>query len=96
MSNRRTPVAARAPLGYAGGGDALTRLMRLQGEFSEVLKVPRVFVRHHGTEHFVSGKADDALFFHSQDERHSEPRYEWEDRGDGVLYGFEPNAGRTG
>ena len=82
MSDRRTPIAARTPLGYTGEGAAQTRLTRLQREFSGVLKVSRIFVRHHGTEHFVSGKPDDTLYSQYQDERPGEPRYEWEDRGD--------------
>jgi hypothetical protein len=84
----RTPDAVRAPLGFAGPGDALSRLTKLQTEFAPVLGVPRVFVRHQGVEHFLSGDSGDTLYHVSQGPRAGEPRYEWQDRGDGVQYGY--------
>jgi hypothetical protein len=82
------PVAVRAPLSFAGEGGALVKLARLQAEFSPVLGVRSVFVRHQGSEHFISGRPGDTLSLHSQEACSGEPRYDWKDRGDGVLYGF--------
>lgn len=79
--------AILAPIGHAGAGDAVTRLGRLQAEFAPILRVRRVFVRHQGTSHFVSGSADDTLLFPQADARSGQPRYEWTDRGDGVSLG---------
>jgi hypothetical protein len=93
MATDRPPDAARTPLRYAGEGDSFTRLARLQSEFSGVLGVPKVFVRHQGTEHFISGRPDDTLKHPSCEARSGEARYRWEDRGDGVLLGYlEPDA----
>ena len=81
------PDAILVPLGYAGPGDAATRLAKLHAEFSGRLEVPRVYVRHQGTSHFLSGNPADTLLFPQSDERSGRPRYEWQDRGDGVSYG---------
>jgi hypothetical protein len=81
------PAAVLAPLDYAGPGDAATRLSKLQAEFAAVLKVPRIYVRHQGTSHFLSGDPADTLFFPQSHERSGRPRYEWTDRGDGVSLG---------
>ena len=88
MNTERTPDAVRSPLPYAGAGDSHAKLSRLQTEFSRVLDVPAVFVRHQGSEHFISGDPADTLNFTARGSRAGEPRYEWEDRGDGVLYGY--------
>ncbi|GAC1463657.1 MAG: hypothetical protein NVSMB9_01360 [Isosphaeraceae bacterium] len=69
-------------------GDSQARLTNLQTEFTQILQVPRVFVRHQGTEHFISGSSEDTLNFHSHDTRAGTARYVWEERGDGVQYGF--------
>ena len=82
------PGAVRSPLAFSGPGDALSRLMKLQAEFSPVLGAPRVFVRHQGTDYFISGDAADTLYEVSHGPRAGEPRYDWRDRGDGVLYGY--------
>ncbi len=88
-----TPDAVIAPLGYAGAGDAATRLAKLQVEFAAVLRVPRVYVRHQGTTHFLTGCPTDTLFFPQSHARCGRPRYEWTDRGDGVSYGrFKADA----
>ena len=93
MTTERTPDAARSPLPFAGAGDSQTRLAKLRNEFSPTLKVPLVYVRHQGTEHFISGNPADTLNFHSHDPRSGLPRYNWSDRGDGVLYGYlKPDA----
>jgi hypothetical protein len=93
MTSERTPDAVRSPLRHAGAGDSSARLANLQTEFSRVLKVLKVFVRHQGTEHFVSGRPDDTINFPSHDTRAGWPRYDWEDRGDGVLFGYlKPEA----
>ena len=78
------PDAILTPIGHAGAGDAATRLGRLQAEFAPVLRTARVFVRHQGTSHFVSGCTDDTLLFPAASPRSGQPRYEWTDRGDGV------------
>ena len=81
------PDAVQAPIGYAGAGDAATRLGRLQAEFAPMLRTGRVFVRHQGASHFVSGSPDDTLLFPPASPRSGQPRYEWTDRGDGVSLG---------
>ena len=81
------PDAVLVPLSYAGPGDAATRLATLHVEFSDLLKAPRVYVRHQGTSHFISGSPGDTLLFPQSDERSGRPRYDWNDRGDGVSYG---------
>ncbi len=82
-----TPDAVLAPLGHAGSGEAATRLARLHAEFATILQVPRVYVRHQGSSHFLSGSPADTLFFPQSDPRCGRPRYRWTDRGDGVSYG---------
>ena len=79
--------AILSPIGYTGTGDAATRLGRLQAEFAPVLRTKRVFVRHQGTSHFLSGSPDDTLLFPQANLRSGQPRYEWTDRGDGVSLG---------
>ncbi len=87
------PDAILAPVGHAGPGDAATRLARLQGEFAAVLQVPRVYARHQGASHFLTGSPTDSLLFPQTDPRSGRPRYEWADRGDGVSYGrFQADA----
>jgi hypothetical protein len=81
------PDAVFAPLSYAGSGDAASRLAKLQAEFSVLLQVPRVYVRHQGTSHFLSGSPTDTLLFTQSDGRSGRSRYAWADRGDGVSYG---------
>jgi hypothetical protein len=81
------PDAVLVPLGYSGPGDAATRLARLHIEFSAILQVPRVYVRHQGTTHFLTGCPADTLLFPQSDPRSGRPRYAWSDRGDGVSYG---------
>ena len=81
------PDAIQAPIGYAGAGDAATRLGRLQAEFAPALRTDRVFVRHQGASHFVTGRPDDTLLFPPTSPRSGQPRYEWTDRGDGVHLG---------
>ena len=81
------PDAILAPVGYAGPGDASTRLGRLQAEFAPLLQTRRVFVRHQGTTHFMSASPDDTLLFPQAGPRSGQPRYEWTNRGDGVSLG---------
>jgi hypothetical protein len=90
MSNAKpeTPDAIRAPIGFAGPGDSYMRLTKLQDEFAKVLKVARVYVRHQGIEHFLTGDPADTLLFPGGSARSGESRYEWKDRGDGVQYGY--------
>jgi hypothetical protein len=84
----RRPDAVRVPRGFAGPGDSLARLSRLQDALAPILEIPRVFVRHQGTEHFVTGDPSDTLLFSSTSPRAGEERYVWEDRGDGILRGY--------
>src|SRR4051812_4426184 len=79
--------AVMAPLSFAGPGDAASRLAMLQGEFAAILGVPRVFVRHQGDRHFLTGDPCETLFFPQGDPRCGLPRYAWTDRGDGVSLG---------
>ena len=81
------PDAVLAPLSYSGIGDAASRLAKLQAEFSAVLQVPRVYVRHQGTSHFITGSPADSLLFPQSHARSGQPRYAWSDRGDGVSLG---------
>jgi hypothetical protein len=93
MNPVTTPDAVRTPLAYAGAGDSHARLTKLQAEFSRVLNTPRVFVRHQGTGHFLSGDPGDTMNHPAAGARAGQPRYDWWDRGDGVLYGrLRPNA----
>lgn len=87
MNTANPPDAVRSPLRFAGEGDTYVRLLRLQAEFSAILRAPRVYVRHQGTEHFISGDPNDSIRLDQASARPGAPRYSWEDRGDGVLYG---------
>ena len=86
-NSETTPDAVRPPLTYAADGGALAKLLKLNSEFSRVLRVSRVFVRNQGTEYFISHEPDETLYFSGDSPRSGESRYVWEDRGDGVLYG---------
>jgi hypothetical protein len=86
MTNK-PPDAVRSPLSHAGTGSSFARLVRLQTEFAELLQTPRVFVRLQGSEHFTTGRPWDTLYFPGDSPRCGEPRYDWQDRGDGVLLG---------
>jgi hypothetical protein len=89
----RKPDAIRSPLSFAGAGGSHARLARLQSEFAPVLQAPHVFVRHQGTEHFITADPRDTLLFPSLGPRSGEARYDWEDRGDGIFYGYlKPDA----
>ena len=84
---RRNPGPAWAS---PGPGDAATRLARLDAEFAVAASsVSRVYVRHQGNAHFITGSATDTLLF-PQSEPAIRPvasiRME-RDRGDGVSYG---------
>lgn len=81
------PDAVRPPLAYSGDGGALAKLLRLNTEFSQVLRVSQVFVRNQGTEYFITSGPDHTLYFSGDSPRSGESRYIWEDRGDGVFYG---------
>jgi hypothetical protein len=89
-----TPVdAVRSLIGRAGAGPSSARLARLGAEFAALLGADRVFVRHQGGEHFITARADDTLMFPRTDPRSGRSRYRWEDRGDGVSYGYlEPGV----
>jgi hypothetical protein len=93
VSVAATIDAVRSPIGYAGSGPSSARLARLGSEFADLLGVERIFVRHQGGEHFITSRHDDTLMFPRTDPRSGESRYRWEDRGDGVSYGYlEPEA----
>ena len=94
--NRQRPDAVRAPTRHAGAGDSFSRLARLQAEFAGILGEARVYVRLQGPEHFISGKHEDTLNNSCDEARPGEPRYSWEDRGDGVLYGYRRADEQTG
>ena len=82
------PDAVRSPLSFAGAGGSQARLAKLHAEFRAVLNVAQVFVRHQGVEHFISGSPSDNLNFPRNDARAGVSRYRWEDRGDGIFYGY--------
>ena len=88
MNAERDPDAVRSPLSYAGPGTSFARLSRLQSEFAQVLRVDRIFVRHQGTEHFISGRHEDTLNVLGPGAHAGKSLYAWEDRGDGVFYGY--------
>jgi hypothetical protein len=90
-----TPDAVRSPLTYAPLGTSFSRLTTLQAEFSQVLGVSHVFVRHQGAEHFITGHEADSLNFPSVSSRAGQARHDWYDRGDGVLYGYLKTDDRT-
>ncbi len=81
------PDAIRVPLSFAGAGDSFSRLTKLQGGFAGILGVDRVYVRHQGYEHFITGDPADTLNFPGGSSRSGESRYDWEERGDGIFYG---------
>ena len=82
------PNAVRSPLSYAGSGDCYMRLTKLHEEFSQLMNVNRVYVRHQGCEHFITGQPFDTLNLSSDESPSGGPRYHWVDRGDGVFYGY--------
>lgn len=82
------PTAVRTPAAYAGAGDACARAARLQAEFGPLLRVGRIFIRNQGSEHFITGNPHDTLFEPVGSPNAGQPRYEWRDRGDGVLHGY--------
>jgi hypothetical protein len=84
----KLPDAVRSPLRFAGSGDAASRLATIIAEFSGVLRSPQLFVRHQGSEHFITASPADTLNYPSDGPKSGEPRYDWSDRGDGVLYGY--------
>lgn len=88
MSPATRVDAVRSPIGHAGSGPSSARLGRLGADFAALLGMDRVFVRHQGGEHFITAHPDDTLHFPRTDPRSGEPRYRWEDRGDGVFYGY--------
>jgi hypothetical protein len=85
---QRPPDAVRSSLLYAGPGSSFARLARLQTEFSVLLGTPQVFVRLQGMEHFITCSPNDTLLYPTDSKRPGEPRYDWEDRGDGVVLGY--------
>ena len=88
MTLAHAPDAVRSPLLFAGAGGSQARLAKLHAEFRAVLNVAQVFVRHQGVEHFISGSPSDHLNFPQNHARAGAPRDRWEDRGDGILYGY--------
>ncbi len=88
MQQSRIPDAVRSPAGFAGAGDSFMRLFKLQAEFSPALNAKTVFVRLQGNEHFISRHQSDTLHFVNHGPQAGKPRYVWEDRGDGVHYGY--------
>lgn len=53
-----------------------------------MLRAKVVFVRLQGNEHFISRTQSDTLHFVNHGPRSGSSRYDWEDRGDGVYYGY--------
>ena len=84
--------AIRARVGYCGPGSAASRLERLRSEFAPLLGGGTLFVRNQGDEHFLSAHPHDTLQFPRSAPESGRARYRWEDRGDGVLYGFLWNS----
>lgn len=80
--------AILAPIAFAGSGPSAERLGRLEAEFAILLGNGPVFARLQGGEHFLSARPDDSLQFPRTSPRSGESRYRWEDRGDGVSYGY--------
>jgi hypothetical protein len=79
-----TPDAIRAPR-TAGGFAALPQL---QSAYAAVLGVPRVYVWNQGSEHFITGKPGEQLYFPATHPASGQSRYRWEDQGGGVFFGF--------
>ena len=88
LKTHRRIEAIRAPIGYAGTGNAHVRLERLRSECARLLENEDVFVRLQGNEHFISTLSCDSLYFPQSSQLSGNPRYQWVDRGDGVLYGY--------
>ena len=87
MNSETNIDAVRAPVRYSGQGSAAARLERLRSEFAPLIGGGVVYVRNQGDEHFLSTHPDDTLQYPRSAPRSGLPRYRWEDRGDGILYG---------
>ncbi|WZO98177.1 hypothetical protein EP7_005233 [Isosphaeraceae bacterium EP7] len=88
MDNEISRVAAvMVPVGYPGQGSSRERLSRLDREFAPLLGVRAMFIRQQGTGHFLSPQGGDTLLHPTHSPLAGQPRYDWLDRGDGVLYG---------
>lgn len=83
----KAPDAVRSPVAYSGVGSASARLVKLHVEFAPLLRQPRIFVRLQGSEHFITGNPADTLLFSRDSDRPGTARYDWCDRGDGILFG---------
>jgi hypothetical protein len=84
----RQPDAVRAPLGFAVGSDSTARLRHLSAEFAPVIGVSSIAVFNQGTEYFIARDKDQTLNYPYGQGQDGQPRYTWDDRGDGVSYGL--------
>jgi hypothetical protein len=92
---RRKPDAVRCHRHYPPGKVEDARHAALKAEFAPLLGSKLVYTRHYGAhESFIAPTADDAqgrgltVLFPTGHPRQGQDRYEWLDRGDGVLYGY--------
>lgn len=99
----RTVDAACVPVGYAKGKGPHDRYRAIDAEFRPLLGIPagkRIWMRNQGDFLFVAPEEGDTLEFPKSGERAGQPRYTWDDRGDGVRLGTlvpdEPEAGPGG
>jgi hypothetical protein len=92
MCSERKPDAIRCSHLATGIGDAQSRLKTLHARFSELLGNTKIYVRHQGTEHFLSADPNDSLLHPSFSPKSGLAKYRWEDREDGVAYGFLDSA----
>lgn len=79
--------AVLVPYGHAGG-NIYTKMARFQAEFGPLLGGGRLWVRDVGGANLVAPNEADTLNFPTDHPtRPKQPRYAWEDRGDGVKLG---------
>ena len=82
------PVAVQYPVGRIGRRPPGQWLNDIKAEFGPLLGVERVYSRDQGSFKFLSGDPADTLYFPKGHHRSGESRYDWKDRGDGVMYGY--------
>lgn len=87
----RTIDAVLCPRHYPPGKADMARHYALRDEFAPLFGGGLIYTRHQGTHHSLVtpfGDGDDQpRYFWTTHPRANQERYEWTDRGDGVLYG---------
>lgn len=85
------PDAIRTPLTFAGSGSSHEKLSHLHSKFSEILGVEKLYVRHQGTEHFITGDPLDSMLHRSDSPNAGRERYDWKPVANSVYFGYRTN-----